>query len=712
MAVLSKIRERSLFLIIIIALALFSFVLSGLFDGNLFDKVPSEIGEVNGESIGREEFAQQVEFYRSSSNGRGTNNQNVNNAWNSLIREKVYETQLKKSGIVVGEKDIWDALVNQIKTQGSPQFLNEIGLFDEEKLKEYIATIQESAGENEQGKAAWLNWLNYEKRVKNNIEQTTYNALIKAGLSSTLSEGKSHYYFQNTNVDLQYVYVPFSTISDSLITVTDNDIKDYIKKHPKEYTVEESREIQYVSFTIKPSIEDEEEVKNSLGQVINDREEYSSAAKTNVNIVGFKNATNMSEFYSENGSDTPFDNSFYTKNNMPKTSIAIDTLFNAKINDVFGPYKEDGFYKLLKISAVKQLPDSVKASHILIPFVGSTTADASVTQNSEEAKKVADSILTVIKEDKSKFEELAKEISIDKVSGAKGGDLGWFTYKTMIPEFRDYVFENNVNDMEIVKSQFGYHIIRIDGQKNIQKNIQAAIFSRKIEASEKTENMIFEKAETFSSNLSSNKDITALSKENRYVSNTIDIEKFDDNISQLGSQRQIVRWAFEENTEVNDIKRFDIDNGYAVVILNKKNKAGLSAKGKNVRGIILNQKKAELIKEKSIGETLEEIAKQNSTTIRSSLAISNTSPVFAGLGRFTDIAGVVTSLNENILAKNIIGKNGIAFAKVTKKNSPTELNNYNSNKKSLEKELQNRNLQIFNAIKDNSEIIDNRSIFY
>ena len=186
MAVLSKIRERSLFLIIIIALALFSFVLSGLFDGNLFNKTASNIGEVNGEPISREEFAQQVEIYRNRSAGRTTNFQNINNAWNSLVREKIYQTQLEKSGVIVGEKDVWDAIVQQVSSQNSPQFTNEAGFFDEEKLKEYIATLKDNSEENENGQAAWLSWINYEKGVKKGLEQNTYNSLIKAGLGSTL----------------------------------------------------------------------------------------------------------------------------------------------------------------------------------------------------------------------------------------------------------------------------------------------------------------------------------------------------------------------------------------------------------------------------------------------------------------------------------------------------------------------------------------------
>ena len=711
MAVLSKIRERSLFLIIIIALALFSFVLSGLFDGNLFNKTATSIGEVNGEPISREEFAQQVEFNRNRSNGRSSNTQNVNNAWNTLVREKIYQTQLEKSGVVVGEKDVWDALVTQISSQNSPQFSNEVGLFDPEKLKEYIATLQDNSEEDETGASAWLSWINYEKGIKKNLEQTTYNALIRAGLGSTLLEGKRDYYFQNTSVDLDYVYVPFNSIPDSLITVSADEMKTYIKAHAKTYTVKESRDIQFVQFKIEATQEDEKGIQQELVQMIEDREEYSNAAKTNVTVQGFKNAVDMDEFNAENESDTPYDANFYNKTALAQNNT--DTIFNLVQGQVYGPYKDKGFYKLSKVTAIKQMPDSVKASHILISFAGNAAGDASVTISEEEAEKVADSLLLVVKADPSKFEDLAKEMSVDKVSGAKGGDLGWFIYRTMIPEFRDYSFENSVGDMGVVKSQFGYHVIRIDDQKNKQKNVQIATFSRKIDPSEKTENDVFEKAETFAAELSGGKDIKDLAKEqNLAVRPVVSLKVFDDNIAELGSQRQIVRWTFENATEAGSIKRFDLDNGYAVVVLSSKNKAGLSGKGQNVRNIILNEKKAALIKERSTGSSLDEIATQNKVTKSSSLAVSNTSPVFAGVGRFIDISGVVTSLEENKLSKNIIGKSGVAFATVTKKTLPTELQNYNGNKKNLERSLTGRSLLIFEALNENADIVDNRAVFY
>lgn len=713
MAVLSKIRQRSVFLIIIIALALFSFVLSGIFSSNspLFNKNVTDIGSVNGEPISREEFAQQVEFYRNNSNGKASQMQQVNNAWNSLVREKIYKTQLEKSGIVVGEQDVWNAIVNQIKAQNNPMFQNELGMFDEEKLKDYIANLKESANDSEQAKAAWLGWVNYEKSIKSSLEQSTYNSLIRSGLNSTLKDGERKYFYDNNNVDMKYVYVPFTSISDSLIKVTDSEIKQYIKDHPKDFEAEASRDIEFVNFVIKPSKEDEAEIRNELAALINDKEEYSAAAKNTVKITGFKNATDMKDFFVTNDSDTPFDDSFYTKRTLPK--ILADSLFDKNVGEVFGPYKDRNFYKISKITAVKQLPDSVKASHILISYKGSDVRDPSITMTKEEAKKVADSILKVVKADKSKFATIAKEMSVDKMSGAKGGDLGWFVYRTMVPEFRDFVFENKTGDIAVVETQFGYHIIKIDGQKNKQRSVQIATFSRQIEPSEKTENEIFQEAETFASEVSSGKNFEELAKENNYVVIPVmNLKELDENISVLGPQRQIVRWAFDKNTNENDVKRFDTDNGYAIVKLVKKHKKGLSDRNGIVRNILMNKKKAELIAKRSTGETLEEIAKQNNTTVRTAKAVSNASPVLPGEGRFPEIIGVVTALDENKLTKNIEGQRGIAFAIVTKKTPATELGNYLANKNAQERRLKSRNIQIYNAIKDNSEIEDNRATFY
>lgn len=123
------------------------------------------------------------------------------------------------------------------------------------------------------------------------------------------------------------------------------------------------------------------------------------------------------------------DERYYTKNTVNK-AIA-DTVFNMEIGDVYGPYKDAGYFKLTKLVDVKQLPDSVKARHILIGYAGSAINDPSITLPEAEAEKQADSLLNIVKRNPDKFEELARELSDDQMSAVKGGDLDWFTYNTM-----------------------------------------------------------------------------------------------------------------------------------------------------------------------------------------------------------------------------------------------------------------------------------------
>ena len=716
MAILGKIRERSMFLIIIIALALFSFVLTGLFDANspLFNKSTNIIGEVNGETISREEFAQLVDQVNNSAgSSRASQMQNVKNTWDNLVREKIYETQLEKSGIVVGEKDVWDQIISQPFVQNSPVFKNEAGFFDEEKFKEYVATLQDNAQENEQGKNEWFGWLEFERNIKSNLKLNSYSNLIKAGLGVTLKEGERFYFDQNTKMDIEYVHVPFNYIADSLVTISDDEIKQYVKENKKDFTFEPTVNLSFVKFDIKATPADEKVIADDLKKIINDRNEYSNAAKSEVKIIGFANATNIPEFFRENKSDSPFDDRFYTLKQIPSTIS--DSIAKLNVGEIYGPYKDGLFYKLSKLVAVSQMPDSVKSRHILIPFVGALRAPSEIISTEAEAKATADSLLTIIKRDKSKFASLAKELSSDKVSGVKGGDLDWYVYGTMTPEFRDYTFEGKTGDIGVVKSPFGFHIIEIQNQKNIQKVVKVANFTRKIEASEDTENAIFQKAETFTLDISSENDMLELAKEQKLTVQPIQgIKALDERVSSLGNQREIVKWAFENSTKDNDIKRFDVDNGYAVVKLTKKNKKGLTVgSGKfDIRNILLKKKKTQMIVEKMKGKTLEEIAQTFGKTKSTSRAVSLSSPVLPGAGRSEDLIGALASLEENKLYNPIEATNGVFAVKILKKEVPQKIENYNSYRNQILTTLQAKSSKTFEVLKKSADIEDYRATFY
>ena len=693
MAVLSKIRERSMFLIIIIGLALFAFVLDPSTLGDFFksSKV-NQVGEVNGESISRQEFSTELEAYKQQAGSSVSEMQASKAVWDNIVRKKIYQNQLAEAGITVGEADVWNELINAPSVKGSAQFQNEAGLFDEAKFKQFLADAKEQNGE------MWAAWSNYMNQIRDNAEKNTYNNLVSAGLGASLKEGELQYFADNSKLSTQFVYVPYTSIADSLVTVTKGEVETYVSEHANLFNVEESRDISYVKFNIAPTSDDEVAVKGDVAEFIAD----------------FKTADNNQEFLSENDSDTNLDNNFKFKSTVSKV-IASDVFKGAK-GDVFGPYKEQGYFKISKITAITQLPDSAKASHILIPFVGSQRTAADVTRTEDEAKKLADSILNIVKRNKSKFVNLAKEFSSDKGSADKGGFYDWFNYSRMTPAFRDFVFEGKKGDIGVVKTPFGFYVIKIDGQKNLQTAVKLATFGRQIIASEATENMLFQKAEQFALATSKDKKFFALAKENKYITKpAIGLKVLDENVPGLGNQRQIVSWAFGNDTKPGDFKRFDLEGSYVVAFVTSKTEKGLMSAAKatsSVKPILLNKKKAKLIAEKFNGSTLQDIAKENKTSVRNGNGVTLKSPTLSGAGSEPKVVGAMYNAELNKVYKNIEGGRGVYAFVVTKKDLPTVLPNYEAARKAISKSRKTKTFVMYEAIKKASEVEDYRSSLY
>ena len=702
MAILSKIRERSMFLILVIGLALFAFVLDPSTISDFFsaNKV-NEIGEVNGEAISRQEFAEALDAYKAQTGNNMSEMQAAKAVWNNLIRQKIYKKQLEEAGITVGDADILNALYETPVIQNDARFQTS-GIFDKNKLKEHLATIKEENGQE------WGAWQKYMASIKSNIEKTTYDNLVAAGLGASLKEGESKYFTENTKVSGKYVYVPYTTIADSLVTLKKSDVQNYINKHQDAFQVEASRDINIVKFNIEPTTEDEEAIKANVAKLIDD------SVINNTPVKGLKNTTNYSEFLEENESDLRLDDNYKFKIQVPQ--VIAEEVFNGKEGDVFGPYKDAGFFKLSKITEVKQLPDSAQASHILIPFVGSASADATVVQTEEEAKKTADSLLVVVKVDKSKFADLAKEMSSDQGSAEKGGFYDWFAYNRMVPSFRDFVFEGKEGDMGVVKSQFGFHVIKIDGQKNFQPVVKLATFGRKIEASEETENAVFQNAETLALELANGKDFEEAIKEKNLTSlPAVGLKSLDENVPGVGRERQIITWAFEKEVNEGDFKRFDVEGGYVVAVLTAKTEKGLMPVDKataSVRPILTNERKAKMIEDKISGSTLDEIAKSVSQTVRTATDVNLQSPTISGVGFEPKVVGAMINAKENEVVKNVVGDKGVFAFVVEKKELPTALPNYDTYRKRIANERQNKTFQMYEAVKKASEIEDNMSSFY
>jgi len=701
MAILSKIRERSMALILVIGLALFAFVLdpSSIQDFFNSSKV-NTVGEVGGEVISRKDFSEALEAYKAQVGNGITDMQASKIVWDNLVREKIYQTQLSAAGITVGENDVWSALIENQSIKTDQRFLNAAGLFDEGKLKEFLALAKDDNTE------VWNAWSNFMGQIKSGLETTTYNNLITAGVGASLKEGELQYLTDNTKITAQYVYVPYTTVADSLVTVTKSEIETYIKANPTSFKVDASTDIKYVKFDIVPTKEDEDAIKKEVADLLEDKD----------GVKGFKNTEFLSEFFADNGSDLALDNNYNFKNEV--SAVIAEQVFKGKQGDVFGPYRDNGFFKISKINEVVQIPDSVKGAHILIPFVGSASASLDTKKTDVQVKKSIDSIFKLVRKDKKKFAEIADLVNVDGTKG-KGGDIDWISVKaaySLDKEFGDALFFSKKGDINIVKTKFGYHIIRVDESRNKQQAVKLATFGRKIEASQATENTIFQNAETFALALSNGAKFDDVVKEKGLSpQSAFNLKMLDETVPGIGNQREIVTWSHKKENEVGAYQRFDTNSGHVVAVITNKTFKGLmsAARATNtVRPILLNQKKAAIINKTMTGATLADIAKSTKQTVSTASAISMQSPIITAVGFEPKILGAMYSAKENTLFNNVEGGKGVFAFVVTKREAPIALPNYDSYRNRLASTRKGQTGLMYDAIKEATEVVDNRGSFY
>jgi peptidyl-prolyl cis-trans isomerase D len=707
MAILEKIRKRTTVLILIIGLALFAFVISGVFsaDGLSGTKVGSSVAEVNGDEISIDEFRQKVEIASRRFGPSASSMQVVNQVYENEVRNAILGQQFEDMGIDVGPDQIMSFIKTVPSYSQNPQFLNESGVFDENKFREFIADLKVNNPDQYQF------WLQDEQSIIQSAKEQAYFNLIKAGVGATIKEGELDYKLANDKVDITYVAVPYSSIPDSTIAVSKKEIEQYINEHKKNFKQESGRDIQFVYFEEKPSPEDETAVQDEIKKLLGDTVEYNAQNDSNDTLVGFAKTTDVAAFLDRN-SDIKFDSIYKSKNEIQPANLA-DTLTALPVGQVYGPFRDGNFFKVVKKVNVK--PEaSVKASHILIQYAGAERADPKVTRTKEEAETRANELLKEALKKETVFAELARDNS-DGPSGPQGGDLGYFQEGTMTPKFNDFAFGNPVGHIGLVETEFGFHIIKVDDKQDIY---QFATLAREIEPTEITTNKLFEDATKFEMEVtSSEKSFTDLAKEKEYVVRPVNrIKAMDENLPGLSAQRAIVQWAFNEDTNLGDIKRFNINNGYAIVQLSAKYNEGLmSVEDASVSVLpkIRKERKAAQIINANKGKSLEDFAKDNNVTTATASALTVKSPTIPGAGREPLVVGTAFAMEEGKTSNLIEGESGVFLIKVTKKQVAPKLENYATYANALRTAGAGKvQMGVYNSLKEAAEVEDKRAMFY
>ena len=698
MAILSKIRQRSFLAIGLIGFALLAFVVSDFIQKGQFNKASKDVGTINGKDIPFDEF--RVKVANTEKSGQGiTAIQAANKVWDQEVSMALINAEYEKIGIRAGENHLIDNLKSDPNIGQNPLFLNDAGKFDIKKLREYFKSNPEQA----------KNFESREKDADFNSKAVIYSTLIKGGMYVTNADGKFAYELGNNKVNFDYVAVLYSTIKDSDVKVTDQDITVYIQKNEKKYKSEETREIEYVLVSDKPSAQDENEVKAKVSALLSSSIRYNKTTGKNDTISGFANAKNAAEFVGEY-SDKAYDSTYVTKQNLPAADA--DKLYNLGVGEVFGPYLDGKYYSLSK-GMGRKAGAKTKLSQVVIGWSGSQMQNQKEKRTKEQAFAKAQQVLAQAQANPTSFMMLAFSNSDDQQSGQQGGDLGYFEKGQISIKPIDAFLSNPVGKIGIVETEIGYHVLNITDK---QDGVRLATVSQKIEPSEATTNEAYTKATKFEME-AEGKDFAVSAKNAKLtIEPTIKAKAMDEALGALGNQRQVVKWAYDSSTDVNDIKRFEIINvGNVIAHLKKINKKGLMSVEEAkpmVETIIKNKKKAEKISAKMTGSSLESIAKANATTVQNAPTATVENAVLTNIGNEPKVVGTAIGLDVNKISSPIEGSTGVYVVKTKAVSKAAKLAAYTDNIAKLKAQSGQALSRIIPALKENAKIEDNRLEFY
>jgi peptidyl-prolyl cis-trans isomerase D len=714
MSIIQKIRDKAAWLVFgLIAVSLIGFLLMdarSISGRNMAGASSGPIGSVNGEKLDYTEFQKQVSESedRYKSQGYPVNDmlsQNIREeVWKQFEENAVLATENQKLGIEVTDKELNDMLVGPNAVPDIKRAFTDpkTGIFDAQQAAARInqlRTIYKANRTSDQNFAMAQNF--FEQALPQFIkgrEREKYISLIAQ------SSYVPKWMIEKTNADnsqistINLVKIPYQTIPDNSIVVSDEEVQTYLDNHKDQFKQEDSRSISYVSFSAAPTTADSVIIFQQV-QIL--KPEFSST-------------TDVESFLAKNGTEINFADAFVPKSKL--TGSRKDSIISLPKGAVVGPYLDGTNYVLARIMDIKTLPDSVRARHILVGTVDPKTNQPKMDDTT--AKSKIDSIKLLL--DKGQpFDSLAFHLSDDEGSRIKGGDLGYFGQGQMVKEFGDFAFNGRKGEIKIVKTQFGYHLIEILDQKNFEPAYKVAYFARRIEPSQETDQNASGLASQFAGeNRDKSSFEAAVRKGNLRSVASADIQPTDYNIQGLGSSRLLVRWAYgAKQGEVSE--SFAIGDKYIVAVLTEINHKGtmtLTKAKPMILPILKNQKKAQIISAKIGSATsLEAVASSTSQPITHVDSLQFSSPYIPNMGPEPKVVGYSfdKQLAGKAISSPVSGNEGVYVLKVENVSAKA---NYNVDVEQARQAMLQSQESIIQragteALKKKAKIVDDRAKF-
>lgn len=699
MSIIQSIRDRGAWILFgVIALALVAFILQdGLSRrGSLFGNT-NTVAKINGVKIDKADFDKKIEM---ASRGNASQYDNMRQQlFNQEMMQILLKQEFDAAGLSCGNKQLSEELfkpesplMNEFRNQ-------ETGTYDVEAAKQAFANIKKSKKADQQNEI----YEYYIKPVILNTLNKKYNAMLTNAAYAPKWLVEKQQAEANKFTNVAYVAVPYSSIADSTIKVTDEELVAYATKHSKKYSKdEETRVLQYVTFDAVPSKADTAAVINKLETLKQD----------------FTNTTDVKQFFAKNSSALPYLGAYVSKKQIQQP--VKDSLFKLSVGQTYGPYLDNGNYVIAKMVGARTIPDSAKARHILVSTHSrSQQGGLERMRDDSSAKHIMDTIQMQLAAGKS-FDSLNIKFSDDKASAAKGGDLGWFSSTQMVAEFSKACFTNSVGYKGVVKTEFGYHYIEVTGQKGSDMGYDIAYLARPITVSNETDMAIKNEAASFLQKVKNRKQFDEeVAKLKKVSFPSSEIKETDGSISGIGSNRLLVKWVYDNN--VGDITEevYNVDNKYVVGVIATINKKGIPSAmtlKPLVENFVRNEKKAQqIITTKFKGNTLEAIVAANAgLTIQRADTLMYSQDFVPGLGsnepKFTGAA--FNASNKGKVTDPIAGNSGVFALKVENIGAKAGVSNADNFKQSILSNLKAVGNGVFEALKKTASIKDNRAELY
>lgn len=695
MGVIIKVREKfGAVLVVVISLAILSFLLMDALssNSNLLGGQDTTAGLIDGKEVSIQEYEQRVqeaiENFKLSNPQVPVNEQTMNSirqqTWEDYVSDVIYTKEFQELGIEITADELFDLIQGDNPHPAVVQSFSNpnTGEFDKNQVLRFLQNMDnDNTGETKK------RWLNFEKFLKKDRLQTKYNVAVSKGIYIPTAIAEINYKINETSIDIDFVFLPYSEVQDSEVSVSEEELEDYLSKNQSDFYQEKSRSISYVSFPIFPSSED----TTAAYEWINEHKEK------------FEEANNDSTFL-KLYSDSKLDGNYYQEDQI--NSKFADSIFNSEVGTFIGPYFESGAYIVAKLQDRKMLPDSVKASHILLTVT---------TQQEVQSKRaLADSLADLLK-DGAEMKKLAARYSQDQETNFSAGSWGWVQPKEKFSTIDRAIFtQMEQGDVKIVASDKGFHVVLVEKSTPSTEAVRVGFLKRNIHSSIETERKIYRDANEFLADYNTAESFKKADEEYS-VRKAENIKINDNTITGIGSAREIVRWAYQsEPGKVSNV--FSLDNSYVVALLENVKEKG-PAKLKDVRSqvelAVKRMKKAEVLSPKLEGSDLDQIASKNGVSISSASGLSFTNNFITGVGLETEVVNKLLVLDENQLSGVLAGNNGVFKAKITAKSVPASLTSYNQQILQFTSQLQaGLSNKLSEALKEASNVKDERYKFY